>query len=136
MVAAFLDMDNRQSIAAAAVDASAELTPERGIRRAWEPVRDGCYQAATAYLAAEDRFDTVQTPAAAAAYEQVTRQLVAATQTLDEFYRTHRGHLEESTAMLAAVPQVAQQALQVASAAQHRVQTEGAAYAEIGRAHV
>ncbi|MDF3308238.1 hypothetical protein [Rhodococcus sp. T2V] len=129
MVAAFLDMDNRQSIAAAAVDASAELTPERGIRRAWEPVRDGCYQAATAYLAAEDRFDTVQTPAAAAAYEQVTRQLVAATQTLDEFYRTHRGHLEESTAMLAAVPQVAQQALQVASAAQHRVQTEGAAYA-------
>ncbi|MFC9761274.1 hypothetical protein [Rhodococcus jostii] len=129
MVAAFLDMDNRQSIAAAAVDASDQLTPERGIRRAWEPVRDGCYQAATAYLAAEDQFENVQTPAAAAAYEQVTRQLVAATQSLDEFYRTHRGHLEESTAMLAAVPQLAQQALQVASAAQQRVQTEGGAYA-------
>ena len=117
MVAAFLDMDNRQSIAAAAVDASKQLTPERGVQRLWEPVRDGCYQAASAYLAAEDQFDGVQSPTATAAFEQVTAQLVAATQALDEFYRAHRGHLEESTAMLAAIPQVAQQALQTAEAA-------------------
>ncbi|MFZ2175237.1 MAG: hypothetical protein WAW17_14645 [Rhodococcus sp. (in: high G+C Gram-positive bacteria)] len=130
MVAAFLDMDNRQSIAAAAVDASLQLTPERGIRRLWEPVRDSCYQAATAYLDAEDQFGSVQTPAAAAAFEQVTRQLVTATQKLDEFYAAHRGHLDEAGAMFAAVPQLAQQAVQVAQNAREGLQGAGEAYAD------
>lgn len=60
MVSAFLDMDKRQTIASAAVDASAELYPERGLRAAWEPVRDRCFQAASDYLDTSERYGNDQ----------------------------------------------------------------------------
>ena len=83
MVSAFLDMDKRQTIASAAVDASAELYPERGLRAAWEPVRDRCFQAASDYLDTSERYgnDQVlhQNPnGARAAFEKSVAELVEA----------------------------------------------------------
>ena len=95
MVSAFLDMDKRQTIASAAVDASAELYPERGLRAAWEPVRDRCFQAASDYLDTSERYgnDQVlhQNPnGARAAFEKSVAELVEAAKGVDAFYNGHR----------------------------------------------
>ena len=115
MVSAFLDMDKRQIIASAAVDASAELYPERGLRAAWEPVRDRCFQAASDYLDTSERYgnDQVlhQNPnGARAAFEKSVAELVEAAKGVDAFYNGHRAHLEQATVTMSAIPVLGQQA--------------------------
>ena len=46
--AVFLDLDNRQGIAQAAV-AAAELDPDSPVERAWDEVAAQCYAAVSAY---------------------------------------------------------------------------------------
>ncbi len=121
MVSAFLDMDKRQTIASAAVDASAELYPERGLRAAWEPVRDRCFQAASDYLDTSERYgnDQVlhQNPnGARAAFEKSVAELVEAAKGVDAFYNGHRAHLEQATVTMSAIPVLGQQARTLANA--------------------
>ncbi|MFD6856369.1 hypothetical protein ACFWCF_03340 [Rhodococcus sp. NPDC060090] len=106
MVAAFLDMDRRQSVAEAGVAESHEIAPERNLLRQWEPIRQTCYRAAEGYLQLAHT-DPDQALAPAAAYDQVTRQISDATRILDEFYENNRGHLEHATALAQTAPQLA-----------------------------
>ncbi|SQI34591.1 Uncharacterised protein [Rhodococcus coprophilus] len=107
MVAAFLDMDKRQSVAEASVVASHEIAPERGLLRVWEPIRHKCYLAAEAYLQLA-RTEPGDELSPAAAYEQVTHQIADAARTLDQFYESNRGHLEHAVTVAQTAPQLAQ----------------------------
>lgn len=118
MVAAFLDMDRRQSVAEAAVTASHELEPQRGLIRTWTPIREACYHAAETYLQLA-RTEPDQPLAGAAEYEQAIQRIGSATRTLDEFYGSHRAHFEHAMAVAAATPQLA-----------HRTRTEAQAVAQ------
>ncbi|MGV9614591.1 hypothetical protein [Nocardia xishanensis] len=118
---AFLDMDRRQSAAEAAVHASGEVFPERGLPAAWEPVRARCYDAAGAYLALTEELEAAQRDGTDIADGQrrtdtVTRQLVDAARAVDEFYRADQAGLEHAVAIVRSVPQLAQQ-VKVAAAA-------------------
>ena len=106
MVAAFLDMDRRQSVAEAGVADSHELAPERNLRRQWEPIRQSCYRAAEEYLQLAHT-EPDQELASTADYEHVIRRIGDATRILDEFYENNRGHLEHVSALAQTVPQLA-----------------------------
>jgi len=130
MVAAFLDMDRRQSVAGAAVTASHELEPERGLIRMWTPIREACYDAAEIYLRLS-RTEPEQPLASAAEYEQAIHRIGSATRTLDEFYGAHRAHLEHAMAVAAATPQLAHRARTEAHAVAQALQSpENAAFAD------
>lgn len=106
MVAAFLDMDRRQSVAEAGVAESHELAPERNLLRQWEPIRQTCYRAAERYLQLAHT-EPDQELASTADYEQAIRRIGDATRILDEFYENNRGHLEHMSALAQTVPQLA-----------------------------
>lgn len=106
MVAAFLDMDRRQSVAEAGVAESHELAPERNLLRQWEPIRQTCYRAAEGYLQLAHT-EPDQELASTADYEQAIRRIGDATRILDEFYENNRGHLEHMSALAQTVPQLA-----------------------------
>ncbi|NIL78836.1 hypothetical protein RhoFasB10_05021 [Rhodococcus sp. B10] len=120
-VAAFLDMDKRQSIASTGVDAIKALTPDRDVSSAWAGAQKKCFDAGAAYLAAMDQFDGVATPAAQAAFDNATRALGEASRAVDAFYEAHRTDLEQARAMLAATPRLAQDAKALAQKAQMAV---------------
>lgn len=122
MVAAFLDMDRRQSVAEAAVTASHELEPERGLSRTWTPIREACYRAAETYLQLA-RTEPEQPLASTAEYERAIQQIGSATRTLDDFYGHHRAHLEHAMAVAAATPQFAHRARTEARAAIRTLQS-------------
>ena len=132
---AFFDMDKRQSIAESAVEASEQLFPERRLRQAWEPVVSTCYAASAAYLAATESSENgPQRPPApgsgAYSFDAAREQLIAASRGVDEFYGSHRAHLEHSQALLSAVPAEAQQAVAVADAARQRLSAIGAPFSD------
>lgn len=123
MVSAFLDMDKRQTIAAAAVKASSELYPERGLSELWKPIRDKCYEAVSNYLTTSERYGNDQAlhrdaRAATAAFEKSVAELVSAAQSIDAFYNGNRAHLEQSTATMSTIPVLGRQARAAADEAQ------------------
>lgn len=130
MTAAFLDMDNRQSIAQAAVHASDQLFPDRRLRQLWTAVEERCFQAASAYVTVRETFDAVVSEAARVSFERSTQQMISATQGIDEFYDTHRAHLDQATATLATIPRLAQQALAAAETVRHSLHGPNANYAD------
>ena len=122
MVSAFLDMDKRQTIAAAAVKASSELFPERGLGQAWKPIREKCYEAVSNYLATSERYGNDQAlhrdaRTATAAFEKSVAELVSAAQSIDAFYNGNRAHLEQATATMSTIPVLGHQARAAADAA-------------------
>ncbi len=117
-MAAFLDMDKRQSIASSGVDAVRNLTPDRGLGGLWAAAEKLCFDAGAAYLAAVEQFDGVHGAAANTAFENATRGLGAASRAVDEFYAAHRHTLEDAQSAVAATPQLAESAKALAAAAQ------------------
>ncbi len=123
-VAAFLDMDKRQSIASSGVDAVRSLTPQRELSShrdmfdQWATTEKTCFDAGAAYLAAVDEFDGVTNTAAQAAFQNAAHGLGEAAQAVDRFYSTHRGALEEARSALAATPRIARDAKALAEQAQ------------------
>ncbi|MET8878169.1 hypothetical protein [Nocardia sp. NPDC004604] len=114
LAAAFLDMDQRQSAADAAVHASAQVFPERRMSAQWEPVRSRCYDAAGAYLAFTEELDNAERdgstmPQGQLRVDTLVRQLTDAARAVDEFYRGNQSQLEHAVAVLGTVPQFAQQ---------------------------
>ncbi|MFE3191378.1 hypothetical protein ACFXHA_20370 [Nocardia sp. NPDC059240] len=109
LTTAFLDMDKRQSIAEAAVAASAALFPERGMAARWDVVRARCYGASGAYLALNDRLDQAErdgTRIAQPEIDSVVRGLTEAAGGVDQFYRGNQAHLEHAVAVYGSVPQL------------------------------
>ncbi|MFJ9368589.1 hypothetical protein ACIRRA_29760 [Nocardia sp. NPDC101769] len=131
LTTAFLDMDQRQTIAEAAVAASAALFPARGMAARWEPVRAGCYDASGAYLALNDRLEQAERedggPVTQPEIDTVIRRLADAARGVDEFYRGDQPHLEHAVAVYGSVPQLVSQVH--ARAAQLRQAADASAHA-------
>ncbi|WP_433196817.1 hypothetical protein ACQP1G_45325 [Nocardia sp. CA-107356] len=128
VAAAFLDMDQRQSAAEAAVHASEQVFPERRMSTQWEPVRSRCYDAAGAYLTLTEELDNAERdstsmPQGQARVDTLVRQLTDAARAVDEFYRGNRTQLEHAVAVLGTVPQFAHQ-VKVAAAGVRRQAAE------------
>lgn len=135
MVSAFLDMDKRQTIASAAVKASTELFPERGLGEAWKPVRDKCYVAVSNYLSTSEQYGNDQAlhrdaRTATAAFEKSVAELVSAAQSIDAFYNGNRSHLEQATATMSTIPVLGQQARTAAEAARRALSDTDRRYCE------
>ncbi|WP_307829574.1 hypothetical protein [Antrihabitans stalagmiti] len=134
LTTAFLDMDKRQSIAEAAVQASDQLFPERRMGRLWQPIADRCYQASAGYLAVSEQFASTATTSAPPvsapqnSYERTMQELTYAARSVDEFYQTHRQQLEDAVARLAAVPAVVTQSLAAAETARSGLRGDGERY--------
>lgn len=122
MTAAFLDMDRRQTIAEAGVQASAQMYPDKRMAHGWEAIRAGCYAASGNYLELSGRLEQAKAtgeipPALRAAVEPAVRKLTAAAESIDRFYRADQAHFEQATALLATVPQLADQTAAAADGA-------------------
>ena len=123
-VAAFLDMDKRQSIASSGVDAvrsletEHELSSRREMLDRWAATEKTCFDAGATYLAAVDQFDGMTNTAAQTAFENAAHGLGVAAQAVDRFYAAHRSSLEEARAALAATPRIARDAKAQAEQAQ------------------
>lgn len=133
-VAAFLDMDKRQSIASAGVEASTALRPQDRLASRWADTEKQCFDAGAAYLAAVDQFDGITTPAARSAFDRATALLHDASSAVDRFYEAHRDTLEQSSAQFAATPRLVQDALAEADAARSTVDEQFAGYPSLRQA--
>ncbi|MET0316283.1 MAG: hypothetical protein ABW188_05630, partial [Rhodococcus fascians] len=103
-VAAFLDMDKRQSIASSGVDAVRSMYPDRDPTTAWAPAEKACFDAGAAYLAAMEQYDGIETGPAQAAFQNAAHLLGEAAKAVDRFYAAHRDDLEQARSALAATP--------------------------------
>lgn len=127
-VAAFLDLDNRQSYVSDAIDAASEsATGNSGLGHEWEPIKLRALEASTKYLAtaesyslldSADRPTGVDPAAAGAAFTDVHRLLADAAITVDAFYRKHADELEKAKSLRAATPQISAEARAAAVAAE------------------
>lgn len=129
-MAAFLDMDKRQSIASSGVDAVRSLTPDRDLSSRWAPAEKACFDAGAAYLAAVEQFDGLLTTQAQAAFQNAAHGLGEAAREVDRFYSAHRDELEQARSALAATPRLAQDAKAMAEKAQLAVASADPAFIE------
>lgn len=123
-------MDRRQSIAEAAVAASAAMFPDRGMTARWEPVRARCYDASGAYLALDERLETAERDGTVIPQPEIDgqiRRLADAARAVDEFYRGNQAHLENAVAVYGSVPQLVAQVR--AAAQQQRQAADASPYA-------
>jgi chromosome segregation ATPase len=109
-VAAFLDMDKRQSIASAGVDAVEALTPDRSLRALWAPIEAQCFDAGADYLSATERSKTEISEQSFNALVTAVLALGEASHAIDTFYDAHRAQLEHASQAMSAVPRIGQEA--------------------------
>ncbi|WP_231476360.1 hypothetical protein [Rhodococcus sp. UNC23MFCrub1.1] len=110
-VRTFLDMDKRQSIASAGVDALERLgRSDDSLRARWRPVEEQCFAAGASYLAATERPESDASEEAYDAFATAIAHLSAASVAVDQFYEAHRARLEHATLEYAAVPRLANDA--------------------------
>ncbi len=129
-MAAFLDMDKRQSIASSGVDAVRSVTPERDLSAQWASAEKACFDAGAAYLAAVEQFDGIVTTQAQAAFQNAAHELGEAAKAVDRFYSAHRDTLEHARSALAATPRLAQDAKAAAEKAQLAVASADPAFTD------
>lgn len=130
-VAAFLDLDNRQSYVRDAIDAATEgALGSSALAREWEPLQQRAFEASAKYLAtaeshslldSADRPTGVDPSAAAAAFTAVHSLLADAAVAVDAFYRNHSDNLEKAKSLRAATPQISAEARAVAVAAETKL---------------
>ena len=143
-VAAFLDLDNRQSYVADAVDALSEGAGQgHALARDWAPVAQQAFDASAKYLTVAeshslldnaDRPTGVDPAAAASAFTDVHRALADAAIAVDGFYRKHSTELEHARSLRAATPKISADARAAAvTAEQHltKAEQDGFAYASV-----
>ncbi|WP_107987069.1 hypothetical protein [Rhodococcus sp. OK519] len=129
MTAAFLDLDGRQRIAESSVAASNRLYPDKGVHRQWQAVRDSCYEVGSRYLELCDAADAGR--ATVSDLDATTRALIDAAHLVDEFYGTHRAHLEHAASLLDAIPRIARESRAAADAARRSAAGPFAGYSSI-----
>lgn len=143
-VAAFLDLDKRQSYVNDAIDAAGESgAGGPGLTRAWAPVKQAAFDASAKYLATADSFslmDGAERPtgvdpaAARAAFIEVHRTLADAAVAIDTFYRDHADELEQARSLRAATPKISADARSAALQAESALtaaEQDGVAYASV-----
>ncbi len=147
-VAAFLDLDSRQSYVADAVSALADLAGplasagQSPLVRAWATIAQQCLAASSAYLDAantygptdDERVRAANAPGAQAKFTEVHRALADAAAAVDTFYRRHADELDRARMAKAAVPRMAAEAREAAERAEKALtaaQNDGVAYASV-----
>ena len=143
-MAAFLDLDNRQSYVNDAIDSAGESgAGGTGLARAWAPVKLKAFDASAAYLRtaetyslldSADRPTGVDPSAAQAAFVEVHRTLADAAVAVDGFYRKHSAELEQARSLRAATPQISADARSAALQAESALtaaEKEGVAYGSV-----
>lgn len=143
-VAAFLDLDNRQSYVNDAIDSAGESgAGGAGLARAWAPVKQEAFAASAKYLATAEQFsllDGAERPtgvdpaAARAAFVEVHRTLADAAVAVDKFYRRHAEELEQARSLRAATPKISADARSAALEAESLLtaaERDGVAYASV-----
>jgi hypothetical protein len=148
-VAAFLDLDSRQSYVADAMSALQEVggpdtaAGTSALARDWAVIADRCLQASGEYLDVSNRFrlidelgrsTRVDLGAARSSFVQVHRRLADAATAVDAFYRKHSGELEQARSARAATPRLAQEAKQAALSAEQELtsaEADGVAYRSV-----
>ena len=113
---AFLHMDTRQGIAQQRISAEAALQPSSPIVAEWDAVQQRCYTATSMYLAL-----TGDDPHAVQPLSEVQRQLLEATQSVDDFCGRHRIALERAAGELANVAAAADAAIAEAERIRQRL---------------
>ncbi|SDO63432.1 hypothetical protein SAMN04515671_1545 [Nakamurella panacisegetis] len=143
-VAAFLDLDNRQSYVKDAMDAVGENSASgAALTREWTTVAQVAFDASSKYLAtaeshslldSADRPTGVDPVAAAAAFTQVHKTLADAAIAVDTFYRKHADELEKARSLRAATPQISSEARAAAVQAEAdltKAEADGFAYPSV-----
>jgi hypothetical protein len=143
-VAAFLDLDNRQSYVNDAIDSAGESgTDSAGLARAWAPVKQQAFDASAKYLNTAESFSLldgadrptgVDPTAARAAFVEVHRTLADAAVAVDKFYRRHADELEQARSLRAATPKISADARSAALQAESALtaaERDGVAYASV-----
>ena len=143
-VAAFLDLDTRQSYVKDGIDAAGESSVgDSALIREWTPIAQRCFDASSNYLAvaeshslldAADRPTGVDPVAAAAAFTQVHQALADASLAVDGFYRKHADELEKARSLRAATPQISADARAAAVQAEAnltKAENDGFAYPSV-----
>ncbi len=143
-VAAFLDLDKRQSYVNDAMDAAGEGgAAGHALEREWAPVKQLAFDASAKYLATAEShalLDSADRPtgsepgAARAAYLDAHRVLADAATAVDQFYRRHADELEQARSLRAATPQISAAARAAALAAERELtaaETEKVAYPSV-----
>ena len=143
-VAAFLDLDNRQSYVKDAMDALGENTATgAALAREWATVAQVGFDASSTYLAtaeshslldAADRPTGVDPVAATGAFTQVHKTLADAAIAVDAFYRKHADELEKARSLRSATPQISSEARETAVRAEAELtaaEKDGFAYPSV-----
>lgn len=143
-MAAFLDLDNRQSYVNDAIDSAGESgAGGAGLARAWAPVKQQAFDASAAYLRtaetyslldSADRPTGVEPAAAQAAFVEVHRTLADAAVAVDAFYRKHSAALEQARSLRAATPKISTDARSAALHAESALtaaEKDGVAYGSV-----
>lgn len=131
---AFLDLENRRTAVEQGVQAARALNPTSDLAARWEPVAEICYAASTSYLFATSPDGDADSPAPRprnpAAIEAAVTQLSSASRAVEEFQSRNREALSRAVHSLAAVPDLAEQAVVLANEARARLGGDGARFAE------
>ncbi len=145
-VAAFLDLDKRQSYVSDAVDAldsGIAATAGSTLHREWDPVKQQGFDASSKYLAvaeshslqdSSDRPTKVDPAAAIAAFTDVHRALADAAVAVDMFYRRHSDELERARSLRDATPKLSSDARSAAVTAEAQLtkaEQDGFAYPSV-----
>lgn len=119
LTSAFLDMDARQSAAAAAVAAAEQFAPEHRLRDAWRGVEAQCFAAGENYLAVTSRYpdDAWAPPIAHQEFDTCSRLLLGASHAVYDFHTRHQDVLSRAAAAAAAAPRLADDAMAAATRA-------------------
>ena len=126
LTTAFLDLEKRQGMVESAFQAAHALSPTPVIEQEWEAVRNGCYEAAGAYLQATAPADETDTgwqssPEGMTTLHRAQQLLAEARRGLDEFHDRHRRELDAATARAVAVSTQADTAVSAAQDARRRL---------------
>lgn len=141
-VAAFLDLDTRQSYVAAALAAHQATSTglDTGPKAEWARIAQRCSDATAEYLTVTQRYrllddlgrpTSIDQRAAQAAFVKIHHDLADAATAVDTFYRKHATVLEQAKVRLAAAPRVADDARKAAVEAERKLtaaEAEGIAY--------
>lgn len=143
-MAAFLDLDNRQSYVNDAIDAlGAGSGSGQGLLRQWDPIRQRSLEVSALYLTTADAhslLDSTDRPtgadpaAAAAAFTEVHRKLADAAIAVDTFYRRHADELEKARSLRDATPKISADARAAAVAVEAQLadaERAGVAYPSV-----
>ncbi len=120
MNAAYLDMEQRQSIVEKGVTAAREFFPAVDLSREWSPVQARCNAVTDQFV----RAGADPGPAPRTTYDRVGMAAVEAARAVDGFYESHRQRLTEAQSLLSTLPTITAAATETGITALQRMVSE------------